>query len=227
MTLQLLDNIVWHSLTGPHTSYASGTAGAQRYAPGFSPIMGFADAQRPDLAAIAPFCAPGEHLYCAGWSGPAPSGWRIRVDKPGHQLVWDAALPASDATLTAVRLGAEHVPQMLDLVALTQPGPFGPRTGELGEYYGVFDGSRLVAMTGERFEAGALREISGVCTHPEFQGRGYARRLMALLIRRQMQRGQIPFLHVLGDNDRALRVYEGMGFRHHQQTVFRVVSREP
>ena len=116
---------------------------------------------------------------------------------------------------------------MLDLVALTQPGPFGPRTGELGEYYGVFDGSRLVAMTGERFEAGALREISGVCTHPEFQGRGYARRLMALLIRRQMQRGQIPFLHVLGDNDRALRVYESMGFRHHQQTVFRVVSREP
>jgi predicted GNAT family acetyltransferase len=87
---------------------------------------------------------------------------------------------------------------MVDLVTVTQPGPFGARIGELGEYYGVFESRRLVAMAGEPFEAGALREISGVCTHPDFQGRGYARRLVAKLIRRQMQRDRMPFLHIRG-----------------------------
>jgi len=226
VTRPLLDNIVWHSLIGPHAGYAAGTAAARRYVHGFPAFIGFADAQRPDLAALAPFCAPGENLYCAGWSGPAPSGWRIEADKTGCQLVWDAALPAADDTFAAVRLGPEHAPQMLDLVAVTQPGPFGARIGELGEYYGVFEGPQLVAMAGERLGAGALREISGVCTHPDFQGRGLARRLVAKLIRLEVGRNQTPFLHVMQDNVHARRVYERMGFRHHREVLFRVVARE-
>ena len=224
---QLLDNIVWHSLTGPHARYAAGTTEARRYVPGFPAFMGFADMEHPDFSALAPFCAPGENFYCAGWSGPAPSGWRIQADKTGHQLVWDAALPAADEAFAAVRLGPEHASQMLDLVAVTQPGPFGARIGELGEYYGVFEGPRLVAMAGERLGAGALREISGVCTHPDFQGRGHARRLVAKLIRLEVRRNQTPFLHVMDDNVHARRVYERMGFRHHREVMFRVVSRAP
>jgi len=156
VTNHLLDNIVWHSLAGPHAKCASGTNEARRYAPGFPAGKGFADAERPDFAGLAPYCEPGEHLHCVGWSGPAPSGWRIHVDKAGHRMVWDAALPAVDDTFAAVRLGPEHVPQMLELVAVTQPGPFGARIGELGEYHGMFEGPRLVAMAGDRFEAGAL-----------------------------------------------------------------------
>ena len=115
---------------------------------------------------------------------------------------------------------------MLELVAVTQPGPFAARTGELGEYFGVFEAGRLVAMARERMEAGVLREISGVCTHPDFQGRGYARRLVEKLIRLEVRRNQTPFLHVMHDNIHARRLYERMGFRHHQEVVLRVVSRE-
>lgn len=227
MSLPLLDNIAWHTLVGPQARHATGTGSARRYAPGFSPILGFADIERPDFAALASYCAPGEQFYCAGWSGPVPAGWQIEVDTTMHQMVWDAPPPAVDAAFGAVRLGPEHVAQMLALVAITHPGPFGPRTVELGEYFGCFEGQRLVAMAGERMSAGVLREISGVCTHPDFQGRGLARRLMETLVRRQLQRHETPFLHVMRDNGNAYRVYERMGFRHHRETVARVLSRNP
>jgi ribosomal protein S18 acetylase RimI-like enzyme len=223
--LALLDNIAWHSLTGPHAALAVGTDDVRRYAPGLSPIAAFADPARPDFAALAPFCAPGEHLNSSGWSGPAPAGWVIHAETTLIKMVWDAPMPAADAGPAAVRLGAEHVPQILELVALTKPGPFGPRTIELGEYFGAFDGPRLVAMAGERMFAGSLREVSGVCTHPDFQGRGLARGLMRLLLRRELQRGETPFLHVRRDNRSAHALYLRMGFRDCQEQVVRVLSR--
>ena len=220
----LLANIAWHTLAGPHAIYATGTAEARRYAPGFSPILGFADVARPDFAALAPYCAPGEHFYCDGWTGAAPAGWRIDDEGTMFKMVWESSLPATDDVPEAIRLGPEHASQALELAGLTRPGPFGPRTIELGEYYGCFDGERLVAMAGERMQAGGLREISGVCTHPDYQGRGLARRLVARLIRRQMQRNEMPFLHVMRSNDGAHRLYQRMGFRDHLESVVRVVS---
>lgn len=225
MTTHLLDNIVWHCLAGPHAKYSRGTNEARRYAPGFSPIIGFADAQRPDFAALIPYCENGEHFYCGGWTGPAPSGWRIDVDSVMLQMVWDGGPPATDDTLAAVPLGPQHASQMLELVASTQPGPFAARTGELGEYFGVFEQGRLVAMAGERMAAGTLREISGVCTHAQYQGRGLAHRLVANVVRLQLTRRETPFLHVMRDNHHARRLYERMGFRHYQDLVVRVVSR--
>jgi ribosomal protein S18 acetylase RimI-like enzyme len=227
MTLELLDNIVWHSLAGPHAMYSSGTATARRYAKGFSPIIGFADANRPDFAALAEYCDPDERFYCGGWAGPAPAGWEIHTDTAGHQMVWNGDVPAHDDALDEIRLGLRDSAQMQALVAIAPPGPFAARTVELGEYYGVFDDGRLVAMAGERMAAGTLREISGVCTHPDFQGRGLARRLMHRLIRLQLQRGQTPFLHVMRDNAHARQLYERMGFRLHQERPLRVVSRAP
>lgn len=224
MSLALLDHIAWHSLSRAQAHCATGTATARRYAPGFSPIVAFADSERPDFAALAPYCEAGEHFYCSGWSGPAPAGWQVDAEATMLKMVWQAPAPAEDEGLVALRLGAEHVPQMLDLVALTKPGPFGPRTVELGDYVGCFEGPRLVAMAGERMHAGTLREISGVCTHPEFQGRGLARRLMQLLLRRELQRGETPFLHVLRDNRNALEMYQRMGFRDYQDSVVRVLS---
>lgn len=224
---QLLDNVPWHSLTGPQAHASTGTGAVRRYAPGFSPIIAFADPERPNLAPLDPYCEPGEHLYCGGWSGPVPAGWQVDAEATMIKMVWEAPAPAApaDETLAAVRLGAEHVPQMLELVALTKPGPFGPRTIELGEHFGVFEGKHLVAMAGERMFAAPLREISGVCTHPDHQGRGLARRLMELLLRRELQRNEMPFLHVMRDNHHARRLYERMGFRDRQALIARVLSR--
>ncbi len=175
--MYLLDNITWHTLAGPHAVHSAGADDARRYARGFSPIVGFADPVDPNFAALAPWCEPDEHFYCDGWTGAVPAGWRIDVESTMFKMVWKAPMPASDAAPEAVRLGLEHAAQALDLATLTRPGPFGPRTPELGEYFGVFDGPRLIAMAGERMSAGTLREISGVCTHPDFQGLGLARGL--------------------------------------------------
>ena len=221
---QLLDHITWHALSGPHARFSTGTDDARRYAPGFSPIAGFADAEHPNFTALAGYCEPGEHFYCDGWSGVAPAGWRVDSESTMFKMVWEGALPARDEAPDAVRLGVEHAAQAMALTALTHPGPFGPRTIELGEYYGCFEDQRLVAMAGERMCAGALREISGVCTHPDFQGRGLARRLMTKLIRRQMSRGETPFLHVMRDNAGAHGLYARMGFRDYRETVVRVVT---
>jgi ribosomal protein S18 acetylase RimI-like enzyme len=220
----LLDNIAWNALSGAHTRYAVGDARARRYAPGFSPIAGFADAKHPELDALAPFCAPGERFYCMDWSGAAAAGWRIELDAAMFRMVWAGELPESDPGLQAIALTPEHAPQAVALAALTRPGPFGPRTPELGDYFGCFEGERLVAMAGERMCAGSLREISGVCTHPEFQGRGLARRLAALLVRRHLLRGETPFLHVMSDNAGARQLYRQMGFRDHREVAVRVIA---
>ena len=220
----LLDNITWHTLSGPHAKYAAGTDDARRYAQGFSPIVGFANTGRPNFAALARFCEPGEHFYCDGWSGVAPADWQIDSESTMFKMIWEADMPASDDAPDAVPLGAEHALQALELAVLTRPGPFGLRTIELGEYFGCFDGKRLVAMAGERMHAGSLREISGVCTHPDFQGRGFARRLMVKLVRRQMQRNETPFLHVMSENRSARELYKRMGFRDYRESVVRVIS---
>ncbi len=210
----LLANVTWHALSGPHSVYSTGTDDARRYAPGFSPIVGFRDLVRPDFDALRPFCESGESFYSLGWGGPVPGGWRVCEETAICRMVWASPLPAADEARAAVRLGPEHVAQALELAALTHPGPFGPRTIELGEYFGFFEGQQLVAMAGERMHVAGLREISGVCTHPDFQGKGLARQLVTRLVRREMQRNETPFLHVLHHNTGARRLYERMGFQH-------------
>jgi ribosomal protein S18 acetylase RimI-like enzyme len=221
---QVLDHIFWHALVGPHAKYATGAGGARRYARGFSPILGFADVNNPDFASIAPFCEPGEQFYCDGWTGKAPNGWQIVAEATMFRMVWDAPPPEADTAPDAVELRTDHAPQALELAMLCKPGPFGLRTVELGDYFGYFEGERLVAMAGERMCAPGFHEISGVCTHPEFQGRGYARKLMTKLIRLQLQRNEIPFLNVMRANETAHRLYLRMGFRDYQESVVRVIS---
>jgi ribosomal protein S18 acetylase RimI-like enzyme len=220
----MLDNIVWHALSGPQRKFSVGTDEIRRFAPGFSPIIGFPNSERPDFNALVPFCEPGEHFYCGEWSGPAPDGWQIEEGSTMFRMIWEGSVPSDDAD-GAVQLGPEHAAQALELATLTRPGPFGLRTIELGDYFGFFEGDRLLAMGGERFYAGSYREISGVCTHPDFQGRGFARRLMNKLIRRQIQRNETPFLHVMRDNTVARDLYKRMGFSDYRETVVRVISR--
>jgi ribosomal protein S18 acetylase RimI-like enzyme len=220
----LLDNIMWNSLTGPHARFASGMRGARRYSRGFSPIVGFRDPESPDFAALAPFCEPGEQFYCDIWSGPAPPGWQIDKEATMFKMVWEAVMPENDDAPDAVPLGTEHAAQAVELATLTNPGPFGLRTIELGEYFGYFEGSHLIAMAGERMAAGSLHEVSGICTHPTYRGRGLAHRLTSKLVRRQLQRAETPFLHVMSANVSARALYEKMGFRNYCETVVRVIS---
>jgi len=224
---RILDNIIWHALTGPQAKIAVGTSRARRYAPGFAPLTGFADAANPDLDALIPFCDPDEVIFCAGWSGPVPDGWKVVFEGTMFRMVWEGELPAEDSAPEAVPLRAEHAEQAVALAALTRPGPFGLRTPELGDYVGYFDGPRLIAMAGERMHAGAFREVSGICTHPDFQGRGLARQLMTHVMQRQVQRGERPFLHVMRENTRPRALYQRMGFRDYLAVPLRIVRQQP
>lgn len=221
---ELLDNIFWHTLTGRHARFATGAGSARRYAPGFSPILGFATIDRPDFEALRPFCTAGERFYCGGWAGAVPADWKLEAESLMCCMRWEGTALGDDDLPTAVRLGAAHAAQALELALLTNPGPFGLRTIELGEYFGCFEDERLIAMAGERMHAGALREVSGVCTHPDFQGRGYARRLMVKVMLREIARGETPFLHVMSANATARRLYERLGFRTYHEQVVRVVG---
>lgn len=223
--MNALDNMMWNCLSGPHAHFAVGSGDVRRYAPGFSPIVGCRDPERPDFAGLAGFCEPGESFYVDIWSGAAPPGWRIEKEAHMFKMVWDAPAPQSELAPDSIPLAPEHAPLALELARLTNPGPFGIRTPELGEYFGYFEGGRLIAMAGERMCAAGLHEISGICTHPDYQGRGLARKLTLKLVHRQLRRGKIPFLHVLSHNVAARRLYARMGFRDYLETVVRVVTR--
>lgn len=219
-----LDNILWHCLTGAQSSIGAGGPTAKRYAHGYSPIAAFADVAQPDFAALAPHVQPGEALYLGGFTGPVPGGWTLEFDSTMFQMVWDG--PAPDArAIDAVPLDTRHADAMVALAELTHPGPFGPRTVEMGRYLGVIEDGRLVAMAGERMHAGRLREVSGVATHPDRQGRGLARALMERLLKEEIARGEIPFLHVMRNNEHARALYRRMGFREHRELAVRRIAR--
>ena len=221
----LLQNIMWNCMTGPHAKFAVGEGDVRRYAPGFSPIVGCREPERPDFATLARYSEPGDSFYIDIWSGTAPTGWQIEKEARMFKMIWDAPPPQDEVAPDAIALRPEHAAQALELARLTNPGPFGIRTPELGEYFGYFAGQRLVAMAGERMCAGDLHEISGICTHPDFQGRGLAKQLTLKLVQRQLRRGKTPFLHVMGHNAPARALYARMGFRDHLETVVRVVAR--
>jgi hypothetical protein len=163
-----LENIFWHCLHGPQSHLAIGSGAVRRLAPGYCPIAGFEQAGVPDFAALETICAPGEQLYCVGWRGRAPDGWRVDAESTTHCLLWEAPIPANDPAPDAEKLGPENAAAAVELAQLGGVGPFGLRSIELGDYFGYFHDGRLVAMAGELFAADGLREISGVCTHPDF-----------------------------------------------------------
>jgi len=220
-----LANIVWRTLSGSHAHLAAGTGTIRRYARGYTPLIGYSDLSRPEFEALSPFCEPGERFYCAEWRGDAPRGWSVEVDSSMCAMIWNGAPPPEDPALDAVRLGPEHVPQMMALAAVTKPGPFAERTAELGDFHGIIADGELIAMAGERMHAGKLREVSGICTAPAHQGRGLGRRLTQLVIRSQLARGETPFLHVMSANTVARDLYQRLGFRIEREVAVRVVYR--
>ena len=125
-----------------------------------------------------------------------------------------------------LELGPSDVPEMMELTALTKPGPFGKRTHELGSYLGIRHNGKLVAMAGERLKVPGYTEVSAVCTHPEHTGRGYARILMMEVMQRIRSRGETPFLHVRGDNVRAIELYERLGFSQRVLLHFAVLRKD-
>jgi ribosomal protein S18 acetylase RimI-like enzyme len=215
----VLDNPALAALTGPHAHFAERRGRVLRYPVDVSPWLALPDEpEADDWADVAAFAGPGEEVALNGYCGRAPDDWEITFAVEGVQLVDDGVAAAPDPE--AVRLGPADVPEMLDLVARTRPGPFLPRTIELGTYLGIRRGGALVAMAGERLRPPGWTEISAVCTDPSVRGQGLATRLILAVAHGIRERGETPFLHTGAGNTDALRLYESLGFRLRRTTAF-------
>lgn len=213
----VLDNAAWASLTGPHAGFAERAGQAVRYPADVSVFLGVPD--RPDARVwddIAVLAGPGAVVPVPPQAGPPPPGWEVLPAGGGVQMV-DAGVDAAPDP-EAVRLGAADVPEMLDLVSRTKPGPFRPGTYLLGSYLGIRRDGALVAMAGERLHPPGWTEISAVCTDPAWRREGLAGRLVRAVAAGIRERGEMPFLHAAAANVGAIRRYEQLGFRLRRRT---------
>jgi predicted GNAT family acetyltransferase len=140
-------------------------------------------------------------------------------------MVCETRVDVPDREVDLCGLSEGDIPEMLALTALTHPGPFRSHTYTLGTYLGIRVDGRLAAMAGQRMHVPGYREISAVCTHPDFQGRGYARTLVSRLMAETFEQGLVPFLHVEEPNRRAQTIYGGLGFTERARLPLLVVER--
>lgn len=205
-----LDNPLWTALTGPQAHLAVRHGRAARFAADVSPFAAVADGSRAAWSDLAVLVAAGSSVGMAAAPDEPPPGWELVAAIPGVQM--EGSGLATGADPEAVRLGLADVPEMLDLVARTEPGPFLPGTITLGTYFGIRRGRALVAMAGERMRPPGWGEISAVCTDPAHRGQGLAARLVRAVGAVVRERGDVPFLHTTAANLAAIRLYEHLGF---------------
>jgi ribosomal protein S18 acetylase RimI-like enzyme len=203
-----LDNPMWAALTTGHAALAIAHGDARRYP---YEIARFAGLATPgaigDLEAIT---EPGDVVaFFTPDALALPDGWSAELQRTIEQMLATERVPEPRHELVA--LDTADAPEMLALATLTQPGPFFARTIETGRYFGVKVDGKLAAMAGERLKLDDFTEISAVCTHPDHQGHGYGRSLVAALINLTLDEGRQPFLHVKQENG-ARALYEKLGF---------------
>jgi ribosomal protein S18 acetylase RimI-like enzyme len=214
-----LDNPVLESLTGMHRPLALVQGRAARYPAEIGPFCALPGAPSvADWADAARLVAPGEMVVFPGVGAAPPPDWEVRGLGEGVQLVADGLEARPDEE--AVTLGPADVPDMLRLVERAKPGPFGPRTAELGTYLGIRRDGELVAMAGERLRPPGWTEISAVCTDPAWRGHGFASRLTRAVAAGIVGRGDTPFLHAIAANATAIRLYKELGFAHRRDIQF-------
>jgi predicted GNAT family acetyltransferase len=212
-----LDNPIWYSLCTCHARFAQGDSLARRFLPEIGPLAGMKDQSREAYSSLAQLFAPGDFAVLFLDSEPQiPQGWNILRHEPMEQMVCantaGEPAPFTRSEPAIETLSSADIPDILELTALTEPGPFRQRTFELGGFLGIRDAGRLAAISGQRLALPGFTEVSAVCTHPDFRGRGYARALVAAVSRNIRMRGEVPFLEVLQSNTNAVRVYESVGF---------------
>ena len=208
-----LDRPIWSSLSTAHEALSLGDERARRYLPDVNRFASARDDSDEALAALTALVGPGEQVYQLQVPAIAVPPGLVAVKQAwGVQMVTQQPLMADDDESDIVPLGDHDAAEMLALAALTQPGPFLARTHRMGRFVGIRIDGRLAAMAGERFRFPGWTEVSGVCTHPDFRGRGLARRLSQHVAARIALRSDVAFLHAWRDNTTAIRLYEQLGF---------------
>lgn len=221
----MLDRPVWAALSTRHLPLSMGGALARRYAADINLFASARDDSAAALTALAELVQPGERIFLLQVPDiVVPAGLVPVKAAKGVQMVATRSIPAVAADEDIAELTDADAPEMLALATLTEPGPFLTRTHAMGTFRGIRIGGRLAAMAGERFRFPGYTEVSGVCTHPDFRGRGLARRLSAAVAARIEARGERPFLHAWKSNRPAISLYESLGFEIRAEVDVKVLA---
>jgi ribosomal protein S18 acetylase RimI-like enzyme len=223
--LHPLDHPVWFALITRQRELAQGGARARRFPPDIAPFADIVDMSVESFAALGGLMSRSDFVVLFTPDPViAPPEFKTLLAKTGEQMI---GMPAETPGGTAdiVTLGADDVPAMMELTKLTNPGPFAARTHELGTFLGVKIDEKLVAMAGERMKPAGYTEITAVCVHPDYRGRGYAQLLLGAIARQIAVRGEIPFLHVFSDNASAIALYRRQGMEIRRRLCVTVLER--
>jgi hypothetical protein len=212
----ILDNTIWNAMTtgNKDISIIDGELGF--YQPDIAPFVGFKELNPMNLDKLYDIVPSGKRVAISYFNKVSldESKWNVLRQMDITQMLYEKPVTSFTTKKSSliVPLGMEHVPQMLELTALTKPGPFFEKTILFGNYFGIFIDGRLAAMTGQRMHPTPYLEVSAVCTHPDFRGHGYAKALMLHVMKLILERFFTPFLHVLTNNVGAIHLYESIGF---------------
>ena len=231
-TDELLDNPFWHALITEHATLAIGSGPVRRYPAEVVPFAGLAEHRADVMEALRELLAPGESIFVMGEALPECAGLTQLSELSGWQMLREtpeiaASQPIGSSFAVVERLTAEHAPAMVALTDVAFPGYFRPETYRMGSYYGIRVQGELVAMAGERLALPRFREVSAVCTHPAHTGRGYAAQLMRHVMRTHLAQGLRTFLHVAASNQRAIDLYQRLGFVKRRSVLFHHLQRTP
>jgi ribosomal protein S18 acetylase RimI-like enzyme len=223
-----LNQVIWRALTSVQRRLAEGDERARRYPAAVAPFAAMIDLEPISFSSLLGLIRTSDDriaLFTPQEIRP-PSEFSIARRDTVYQMVpVDANACAASSTTVATKLSEVDVPEMLALASLTQPGPFGPRTVELGDYWGLRREGVLVAMAGERMRLDGFTEISAVCVHPAYRGQGFAADLVRLLVASIVARAETPFLHVFSSNTAAIALYQKLGFALRRQMHLLVLDR--
>ncbi|MEK7225647.1 MAG: GNAT family N-acetyltransferase [Bacteroidota bacterium] len=218
----ILDNMIWNAISTGNRDIALLDGDVGCYQPDIAPFVGLKELNDESLKKLHDFISADRRVAIAYFNkisldknNPIAIGWEVIRQMECCQMVYEYPMNTFTTAKShlIVPLTAEHVPQMLELTRLTKPGPFLQRTIEFGNYFGIFIDGRLAAMTGQRMHPLPYMEVSAVCTHSDFRGKGYAKACMLHVMKLILDNSFIPFLHVLTSNASAIALYESIGFR--------------
>jgi ribosomal protein S18 acetylase RimI-like enzyme len=230
MTDQLAD-IVWSALTTGHQHMALVNRGVRKYPADVAPFAAFAPNLPSEEAAagLHAMMQPDEMCYViANKPLDELSSLTSEGALPTVQMAWpeDLAIPESETNdQEIVPLACGDAQEMMELIEIAFPGFFRARTCLMGPYSGIRENGKLIAMAGDRMVTDKLREVSGVCTHPDHTGKGLATQLILHKLREHRDRGFGSFLHAAASNTRAISIYERLGFAHTRQFLLQRIRR--
>lgn len=210
--LSKLDNPAWYALTETHADFALGTGELKRYDPSIVLFSGYSPEAKNITRQFDEVYEPGDSFFLFDEFPALPSNYEIETVVQCMQMVCEKPVPVA-ITENILPLDKTNWDEMYALVSEVFPGYYLPNTPVMGGYFGIFKEGKLVAMAGERLCMHGLTEISAVVTHPTHQGRGYAQQLVTHLDDKNLQAGFIPFLHTGSNNERAIKIYELLGYK--------------